>query len=115
MQTARNVAILMLIALVIVVVPGGAQATNIVYAVLSLVFAALIAYFVGRLYRDRRIEIYSLGELDRGILYASIAGIVVLLAGAQWWRTTAGTVVELALLALCAAGLVRVYQVWRSY
>jgi hypothetical protein len=111
----RNIAILVVIALVIVAVPGSGQAQEIVYAVLSLAFAALIAYFVGRLYRDRRIEIYGLGDIDRGILYASVAGIVVLLAGAQWFDSTIGSLVEIVLLGTCVAGLVRVYQVWRSY
>jgi len=105
----------MLIALAILVIPGGQQAAGITTAVLTLALAALIVYFVGRLYRDRRVEIYGLGDLDRGILYAALAGIVVLLAGAQWFNNALGTVVEIALLALCVAGLIRVYQVWRSY
>ena len=45
----------------------------------------------------------------------SLAGIVVLLAGAQWFNSTAGSLVEIVLLATCVAGLIRVYQVWRSY
>jgi len=112
---ARNIAILCLIALAVVFIPGGSQAQGIINAVLALALAALITYFVGRLYRDRRVEIYSLGDLDRGILYGSLAGIMVLLAGAQWFNSTAGGLVEIVLLATCAAGLIRVYQVWRSY
>jgi hypothetical protein len=115
MKAARNIAILALIALAIVAIPGGEQAAGIANAVLTIAFAALICYFVARLYRDHRIEIYGLGELDRGILYVACAGIVVLLAGAQWFNGTIGTIVELALLILCGAGLFRVYQVWRSY
>jgi len=111
----RNIAIMALIALAIVVIPGGAQAQGIIQAVVSLAFAVLIAYFVARLYRDRRVEIYSLGDLDRGILYAAVAGIIVLLAGAQWFHSTVGGLIEIALLATCVAGLIRVYQVWRSY
>jgi len=111
----RNIAILVLIALAIAAIPGSSQAQGIVSAVLSLTLAALIVYFIARLYRDRRIEIYGLGDLDRGILYLSLAGIVVLLAGAQWFNSTAGAVIEIVLLATCVAGLIRVYQVWRSY
>lgn len=115
MTATRNITILVLIALAVAAIPGSSQAQGIVSAILSLALAALIAYFVARLYRDRRIEIYSLGDLDRGILYASVAGIIVLLAGAQWFNSTAGALIEFVLLATCVVGLIRVYQVWRSY
>jgi hypothetical protein len=111
----RNFAIIAVIALAIVEIPGGGQAASLFNGLLSLLIAGLIAYFVARLYRDRRLEIYGLGELDRGILYASLAGIVVVLAAAQNFDTTAGSLVLVALLAACGAGLIRVYQVWRSY
>jgi TRAP-type C4-dicarboxylate transport system permease large subunit len=111
----RNIAILAVIALAIVAIPGGGTAAGIVSAVLSLAIAALIAYFVGRLYRDRRVEIYGLGDLDRGILYAACAGIVVLLAASQEWSSTGGTLIEFAGLCVCLGGLLRVYQTWRSY
>jgi hypothetical protein len=111
----RNVAILVVIALAIVAIPGGGTAARVISGLLSLGIAALVAYFVGRLYRDRRVDIYGLGDLDRGILYAAIAGIVVLLAASQEWNSTGGTLVEVAGLALCGGGLMRVYQVWRSY
>jgi hypothetical protein len=111
----RNFGILAVIALAIVAIPTAGQVAGLVNALLSIVLAGLIAYFVARLYRDRRIDIYGLGELDRGILYAAIAGIIVVLAAAQNFGTTAGTLVLVALLAACGAGLVRVYQSWRSY
>ena len=115
MKHARNLAILVAIALAVVAIPGGQTAAGIIGAVLSVAIFALLAYFVGRMYRDRRLDIYALGDLDRGILYAALAGIVVLLAASQEWGSTGGSIVELAGLALCAAGLIRVYQVWRSY
>jgi hypothetical protein len=115
MTQLRNHAILVALAVAIVAIPNGGQASSVVSAVLSLLFAALIAYIVGRLYRDRRVEIYGLGDLERGILYAAIAGIVVCFAASQEFATTGGALVEVALLAVCVAGLVRVFQVWRSY
>ena len=115
MSAVRNIAILMAIALAIAVIPGTDRAQGVINAVLSLALATLIAYFVARLYRDRRVEVYGLGDLDRAILYVALGGIVVLLAGAQWFHSTVGGLIEIVLLATCAAGLVRVYQVWRSY
>jgi TRAP-type C4-dicarboxylate transport system permease small subunit len=111
----RNHGILALIALAIVAIPGGSRAAAIVSAVLSLALTALIAYFVGRLYRDRRIDIYGVGDLDRGLLYLAIGGIVVALAASQEFASAGGTVIEVAVLVVCAAALARVFQVWRSY
>jgi hypothetical protein len=115
MKDVRNFGILAVIALAIVAIPTAGRIADLVNALLSLILAGLIAFFVARLYRERRIDVYGLGELDRGILYASLAGIVVVLAGAQNFDTTAGALVLLALLAACGAGLIRVYQAWRSY
>jgi hypothetical protein len=114
-RNVRNFGIIVLIALVIVAIPTAGRIAGVIQALLSIALAALIAYFVARLYRDRRIDVYGLGELDRGILYASLAGIVVVLAAAQSFGTTAGTLILVALLAACGAGLIRVYQAWRSY
>jgi hypothetical protein len=115
MTHLRNHGILVLLAVAIVALPGGGDAAGLANALLSLIFAALVAYFVGRLYRDRRVEIYGLGDVERGILYAAIAGIVVAFAASQEFATTGGSLIEIALLAVCVAGLIRVYQVWRSY
>lgn len=115
MKHVRNFGILAVIALAIVAIPGAGTIAGLVNALLSLILAALITFFVARLYRDRRIDVYGLGDLDRGILYASLAGIVVVLAAAQNFDTTAGALVLVALLAACGAGLIRVYQAWRSY
>jgi hypothetical protein len=111
----RNVAILALIALAITAIPGGGTAADLISATLSLALAALVAYFVGHLYRDHRVDIYGLGDVDRGILYVAIAGIVVALAAAQEFETTTGSLIEFAVLAVCAGALIKVFQAWRSY
>jgi Kef-type K+ transport system membrane component KefB len=113
-KNARNIAILVVIALAVVALPGGQTAAAVTTAVLSVAISALLAYFVGRLYRDRRLDVYALGDRDRGIFYAAIVGIVVLLAASQEWDSTGGRLVELGGLAICVGGLVRVYQLWRS-
>jgi hypothetical protein len=111
----RNNAILALLALAIVAIPGGGRVAALFQAVLSLVLTALIAYFVGRLYRDHRVDIYGLGDVNRGIVYVAIAGILVMLAAAQEFNTAGGSLVEAVALAVCAGALIRVYQAWRSY
>ncbi len=116
MKQARNVAILMLIALAIVAVPGAGDAWAAVGAIVSLILFALLAYFAGRFYRDHQLDVYGLGDLDRATLYAAIALIAIVLAGwGNLFDRTSGTIVAIALLALSAAGLMRVYRNWQRY
>jgi hypothetical protein len=116
MKHVRNVAIIVVIALAVVALPGGTNAAGLVGAVFSVLFVALLAYFAGRFYRDHQVDIYGLGDLDRGILYASLGAIVVVLAASgRLTSSTIGTLVEVAALALCAGGLLRVYRNWQRY
>ena len=116
MKQVRNVAILMLIALAIVAVPGAGNAWALAGGVVSLILFALLAYFAGRFYRDHQLDIYGLGDLDRATLYAAIAIVAIVLAGwGNLFDRTSGTVVAIALLALSAAGLMRVYRNWQRY
>jgi hypothetical protein len=113
---ARNVAIILLIALAVVALPGGSDSAGLVGAVFSLLIAALLAYFVGRFYRDHQIDLYGLGDVDRGILYAALGAIVLILAASgRLSATTAGTLAEIAGLVLCAGALLRVYRNWQRY
>jgi hypothetical protein len=116
MKHVRNVAIIVMIALAVVALPGGTDVADLVGAAFGLLFAALLAYFAGRFYRDHQVDIYGLGDLDRGILYASLGAIVIVLAASdRLTSSAAGTLVEIAALALCAGGLFRVYRNWQRY
>ena len=61
-RTARNVAIVALIAAAVFVLPGGGRAANTFEAVLVVGFGAGIAYLGLRLYRENRVALYSLGD-----------------------------------------------------
>jgi len=116
MKQVRNIAIIVVIALAVVALPGGSDVAGLVGAIFSLLFASMLAYFAGRYYRDHQVDIYGLGDTDRAILYASLGAIVVVLAASgRLTTTTAGTLVEIAALALCAGGLLRVYRNWQRY
>ena len=66
MKHARNVAIILLIALAVVALPGGGDTAGLVGAIFSLLIVSLLAYFAGRFYRDHQVDIYRLGDRDRG-------------------------------------------------
>ena len=116
MKHARNVAIIVALAVAIAEVPGGSDTAGLIGAVLSLAIVALIAYFAARFYRDHQVEVYGLGDTDRTILYIALGAIVLLLAASGRLTTTpGGTLAEVAGLAVCAGGLLRVFRNWQRY
>jgi hypothetical protein len=114
--TARNVAIIMLLAAAVVFLPGGGRAANLVAAVLSIVFAGGLAFFAGRMYLERRYDLYSLDDRHRATLYGALAAAVLAFAASsRLLATGAGTIAWVAVLAACAYALMFVYRAWRSY
>jgi hypothetical protein len=117
MKTARNWAIIALVALVVVVVPGGGPAFNVLMSVLSIAFFAGIALFAYRLYQDHRFTLDALTDRQRFVLYAS-AGVAILNFTATSRLFNAGGVgilVWLLLLGICSYGVMWVYVSYRSY
>ena len=71
LETARNVAIIMLLALVVAVVPGGDAAAEAILVALSMAFLAAIAWFVARLYRDQQLTLATMPDSRRAILFGA--------------------------------------------
>lgn len=114
--TARNVLIVLALAAVAMLVPGGGNASAGILQALLIAMLAAIAWFSVRLYREHRTEIYSLGERNRGILYAS-TGLLALTVTAtdRLWATGPGTIVWIALAALACYGVYHVFRASREY
>jgi hypothetical protein len=114
--TVRNVLIILALAAVVMLVPGGGNASAAILQVLVIAMLAAIAWFGVRLYREHRADIYSLGDRNRGILYAS-AGLIALTVTAtdRLWATGPGTVVWVALVALACYGVYYVFRASRQY
>jgi len=111
---ARNVAILMALALAVVAIPGGGDTAALVGAVLSLLIVSVFAYLAGRFYRDHQLDLYSLRDVDRVILYVALGAVVLVFA--DWaFGTTAGALLSIAVLAICAGALIHVYRNWQRY
>jgi hypothetical protein len=112
----RNVAILVLLAAAVTVLPGGGRVAALIGALLSIIFAAVVGFFAGRTYLERRLELHSLDDRVRALLYAAIGGLAVSLTAASRLLTTGpGAFVLIVLLSLCGYGLFYVYQAWRRY
>lgn len=115
-ETLRNVVIILALAAIVMLVPGGGNASAGILQALVIVMLAAIGWFGVRLYREHRTDIYSLGDRNRGILYGS-AGLLALTVTAtdRLWATGPGTVVWVALIALACYGVYYVFRSSRTY
>jgi hypothetical protein len=118
LKTARNIAIVLLIAAAVFLLPGGGQAATTFEAILLIGFGVGFGYLGLRLYREHRVTLHGLGDRHRAILYGSLALIGFLIVGYTRMvdnsRTIFG-VLWFALLLLVVYGLMVVYRAWRSY
>jgi hypothetical protein len=100
MAALRNVAIVAVIAALVVLVPGGGPAASVLTQAVSLTFLAGIAWIATIQYRQHRVELYSLGDRRRLILYVAAGAATLTLTGThKLWATSAGSVAWLALVA----------------
>jgi hypothetical protein len=114
MQFAWKLGVVMLVALVLVVLPGGGRALDVLLTLLSIAFLAAIAFLGYRLIRQYRYDIEALEPNARLALYGSI-GLAILTFVATDRLFDAGGLGVLswfALLALCSYGL---YWTWTRY
>ena len=109
----RNIAIVVALALVVWLVPGGDAAGITISNLLSIVFVGALLFFGYRLYMENRDTIFGLEERQRGILYAGVAVIAItLVATRRMWD--AGGLGALVWLMLLGAAIYAVYGVWRA-
>ena len=110
MRTARNIAIIALLALVVAALPGGGNAADAILAVISLIFYALIGAAGFQLYRQYRLTYLGLTDAQRAMVVGSLGAIVLMVAGASDLTASgAGLLVWLAVIALSVITLVKVW------
>jgi hypothetical protein len=115
-KTARNVAIILVIAAAVYALPGGGRAASTFEAVLLVGFGFGLVYLAVRLYREHRIAVHSLGDRYRALLYGALAvGVVAIVGRSRMWQTGLGELVWFALIALVVYTLVAVYRYSRTY
>ena len=110
----RNIAIVIALALVVWLVPGGDSAGVTIANLLSLVFVGAILFLAFRLYMENRETIFGLEERQRGVLYAAAALIAItLVATRRMWD--AGGIGAIVWLMLIGVGVYALVGVWRAY
>jgi hypothetical protein len=115
-ENIRNIAIVLLLAALIDVVPGGGPAAQFLIQLISLAFLGAIAWVASRLYREHRMGLYALGDRRRAIVYVA-AGVATLTftASNRLFNSGIGSVVWLLLLAGCAFAVFRTFRSAREY
>jgi drug/metabolite transporter (DMT)-like permease len=116
-EQAWKFGVIALIALVLVVLPGGGNALDVVLTALTIVFFAAIALLVARLYRQYRLDIETLDPNVRLALYGSLAIALLTFTGTDRLFNTggAGVLVWFALLAVASYGLFWAWTRYRRY
>ena len=117
MQFAWKIGVVMLVALVIVVLPGGGNVLDVLLTLLSITFLAAIALLGYRLFRQYRFDIETLEPNVRLTMYGSIGLAIISFVATNRLFDAGGLGVLLwfALLALCSYGLYWTWTRYRSY
>jgi hypothetical protein len=116
LEALRNVGIIVLIALVVWLAPGGGQGASFIQQLLGAIFIVTMAVICGILYRQYRGEIFSLGDRWRLALYAAVGiAIVTVAASRRLFQTGAGALLWFALIGAASYTLYLVWQRYRSY
>jgi hypothetical protein len=113
-QFAWKFGVVMLIALALVVLPGGGNALDVVLTLLTVAFFAAIAFLVYRLYRQYHFDLKSLDSSLRLGLYGSLALAVLTFTATDrlFDAGGAGVLLWFGLLAAASYGL---FWVWTRY
>jgi hypothetical protein len=98
-KNVRNVVIVLVVAALVQILPGGGTGANVAIQAVSLVFLASIAWVAMIMYREHRTTLYSLGDGRRAIAYSAVGvGALTLTASSRLWQTVGGKLLWLALL-----------------
>jgi hypothetical protein len=110
MRNLRNVAIVMLIALVVAFAPAGGSAADAVLTAITMGFLASIAWMLYVLSRQNQLTLATLSDGRRAILYGAFGLIALLIAGnEEMFETGGGT---LAWILLLAASVGAIWRIW---
>jgi hypothetical protein len=110
-RAARNVAIIMLLALIVAFLPGGGNLADALLTALTMGLLAGIAWVVYTFSRERQLTLATLSDGRRAVLYGAVGLIALLIAGNEkMFDTGGGTLLWILLLAIAVAAIWRVWM-----
>jgi len=115
-KTVRNILIVLAIAALVVVVPGGGTAAGVAIQAVSLLFLASLGWLASVMYRQHRATLYSIGDRRRALVYGAVAvAALTLTATSRMWHTGVGAIAWLALIGGAAYAVFAVVWAARRY
>ncbi len=116
MRVARNIAIILLLAVGVAFVPGGGNAADTVLTALTMGFLAGIAWMLYTMSRQKQLTLSTLSDSRRAILYGAFGLIALLVAGTdEMFDSGFGTLLWLVLLAGSIAAIWRIWLEANTY
>jgi hypothetical protein len=116
MRTARNIAIIVAIAAAVHFIPGGGRVAAAFEAALWAAFGIGFGYLGVRLYRERRVWIYGLGDRHRALLYTGLAAALFAWAArSRMWATGLGELGWFLIVGFVVYAAMEVYRHSRTY
>lgn len=116
MRTARNVAIVTLLALGVAFLPGGGNVAEAVITALTMGLLAGIAWMLYTLSRQNQLTLATLSDGRRAILYGAIGMLALLIAGSdKLFASGGGTLLWILLLAASVAAIWKVWMEANTY
>ena len=116
LENALNVAIILVLALGVAVVPGGGNAAETVLTAISMAFLAAIAFFGHRMYQESQFTISTLRDSRRALLYGALGAIVLMIVGAdELLDSGAGVLLWIGVLGLSVLAIISVVRETRGY
>jgi len=109
-RNLRNVAIIMLLAVVVAFAPAGGNVADAILTAITMCFLAAIAWTVFVLSRQNQLTLASLTDGRRAILYAALGLIALLVAGSDELFSSGGG--TLAWILLLGAAVAAIWRVW---
>jgi hypothetical protein len=110
MRKARNIAIVLALALGVAFLPAGGNVAEAVLTAITIGFLTAIAWTVYVLSRQNQLTLATLSDARRAILYGALGMIALLIAGSDEMFSSGGG--TLAWLLLLAASVAAIWRIW---
>jgi hypothetical protein len=115
-RNARNLAIVMLLALGVAFAPAGGNVVDAIFTALTLGFLTGIAWLFYTLSRQHQLTLATLADGRRAIFYGAVGIVVLLVAGAgEFFDSGGATLLWILLLGASAAAIWKVWSEANSY
>lgn len=112
MLAVRNIAIIMLLALVLAALPAGGNVADGVLTALSLIFAGAIVLLLVRFWKQNSLARDAMTDRQRGTIYGCLGALALMIAGAdELFDTGSGTI---AWLVIVAVSVWLIVTTWRE-